>query len=204
MALAIIGGSYRQFAPFADLYRRAAAQFGHDAGTLKLSINSPGLLAATHREAIEISHPYFQSGWMANHHQRGQGVPMPLTAYEAQSTRAGAFFLGSPQEVTNKILDQWELVHHDRVTIQLGLGNVAQRAHPRPRCRRRARATRRAHRGGDTRDRVGGPADRGDAGIPRFLLRAVQALLRLRRPVRAGGQAGAARRRQPHPAAAAS
>ncbi len=127
MALAIIGGSYRQFAPFADLYRKAATQFGHDAGTLKLSINSPGFLAATHREAIEVSHPYFESGWMANHHQRGQGVPMPLAAYEAQSTRAGAFFLGSPQEVTDKILDQWELFHHDRVTIQMGFGNVPQR-----------------------------------------------------------------------------
>jgi alkanesulfonate monooxygenase SsuD/methylene tetrahydromethanopterin reductase-like flavin-dependent oxidoreductase (luciferase family) len=64
---------------------------------------------------------------MANHHQRGQGVPMPLAAYEAQSTRAGAFFLGSPQEVTDKILDQWELFHHDRVTIQMGFGNVPQR-----------------------------------------------------------------------------
>ena len=64
---------------------------------------------------------------MANHHQRGQGVPMPLAAYQAQSTRAGAFFLGSPQEVTDKILDQWELFHHDRVTIQMGFGNVPQR-----------------------------------------------------------------------------
>jgi probable LLM family oxidoreductase len=127
MALAIIGGSYRQFAPFVDLYRKAAAQFGHDASKLRLSINSPGFLAATHREAIEVSHPYFQSGWMANHHQRGQGVPMPPAAYEAQSTRAGAFFLGSPQEVTDKILDQWELFHHDRTTIQMGFGNVPQR-----------------------------------------------------------------------------
>jgi hypothetical protein len=118
---------YRQFAPYADLYRRAAAQSGHDASALKLSINSPGFLAATHREAIEVSHPYFESGWMANHHQRGQGVPMPLAAYEAQSAPAGAFFLGSPQEVTDKILDQWELFHHDRMTIQMGFGNVPQR-----------------------------------------------------------------------------
>jgi hypothetical protein len=33
-------------------------------------------------EAIEISHPYFESGWMANHHQRGQGVPMSLLGTE--------------------------------------------------------------------------------------------------------------------------
>jgi probable LLM family oxidoreductase len=127
LALAIIGGSYRQFAPFVDLYRQAAAQFGHDADALQVSINSPGFLAPTHEEAIEISHPYFESGWMANHHQRGRGVPMPRAAYEAQSTRAGAFFLGSPQEVIDKILGQWELFHHDRMTIQMGFGNVPQK-----------------------------------------------------------------------------
>jgi alkanesulfonate monooxygenase SsuD/methylene tetrahydromethanopterin reductase-like flavin-dependent oxidoreductase (luciferase family) len=96
LALAIIGGSYRQFAAFVDLYRKAAVEFGHDPAALKVSINSPGFLAPTHRQAIGVSHPYFQAGWMANHHQRGQGVPMPRAAYEAQSSAAGAFFLGSP------------------------------------------------------------------------------------------------------------
>lgn len=127
LALAIIGGSYRRFAPFVDLYRQAAAQSGHDPAKLKVSISSPGFLAATHREAIEFSHPYFESGWMANHHQRGRGVPMPLAAYEAQSTPAGAFFLGNPQEVIDKILAQYELFHHDRMTIQMGFGNVPQK-----------------------------------------------------------------------------
>jgi probable LLM family oxidoreductase len=127
LSLAIIGGSYRQFAPFVDLYRRAAADFGHDPTKLKVSINSPGFLAPTHEQAIDVSHPYFESGWMANHHQRGRGVPMPRMAYEAQSTRAGAFFLGSPQEVIDKIMDQYELFRHDRMLIQMGFGNVPQK-----------------------------------------------------------------------------
>lgn len=127
LSLAIIGGSYRQFAPFVELYRQAAAEAGHDPASLKVSINSPGFVAPTHQEAIEVSHPYFQAGWMANHHQRGQGVPMPKIAYEAQSTAAGAFFLGSPQEVIDKIMAQYELFHHDRMMIQLGFGNVPQR-----------------------------------------------------------------------------
>jgi len=93
----------------------------------KVSISSPGFVAGTHREAIETSHPYFESGWMANHHQRDRGVPMPLAAYEAQSTPAGAFFLGSPQEVIDKILAQYELFQHDRMTIQMGFGNVPQK-----------------------------------------------------------------------------
>ncbi|MFY0513126.1 LLM class flavin-dependent oxidoreductase [Streptomyces anulatus] len=127
LSLAIIGGSYRQFAPFVDLYREAAAEAGHDPDGLKVSINSPGFLAPTHQEAIEVSHPSFQAGWMANHHQRGQGVPMPKAAYEAQATPAGAFFLGSPQEVIDKIMAQYELFRHDRMMIQLGFGNVPQK-----------------------------------------------------------------------------
>ncbi|MFD9720681.1 LLM class flavin-dependent oxidoreductase [Streptomyces sp. NPDC059076] len=127
LSLAIIGGSYRQFAPFVELYRATAAEAGHDPAQLKVSINSPGFVAPTHREAIEVSHPYFQAGWMANHHQRGQGVPMPKMAYEAQSTPAGAFFLGSPQEIIDKIMAQYELFQHDRMMIQLGFGDVPQK-----------------------------------------------------------------------------
>ncbi|WP_406434813.1 LLM class flavin-dependent oxidoreductase [Streptomyces sp. NBC_01589] len=109
------------------MYRRAATEAGHDPATLKVSINSPGFVAATHQEAISVSHPYFQAGWMANHHQRGQGVPMPKMAYEAQATAAGAFFLGSTQEVVDKILAQYELFRHDRMMIRLGFGNVPQK-----------------------------------------------------------------------------
>jgi alkanesulfonate monooxygenase SsuD/methylene tetrahydromethanopterin reductase-like flavin-dependent oxidoreductase (luciferase family) len=127
LSLAIIGGGYRQFEPFVDLYRRAAVEHGNDPEKLKVSINSPGFVARTHEEAIEVSHPYFASGWMANHHQRGRGVPMPPAAYEAQSTPAGAFFLGSTQEVIDKIMSQYELFHHDRMMIQLGFGNVPQK-----------------------------------------------------------------------------
>ncbi|MEU3186298.1 LLM class flavin-dependent oxidoreductase [Streptomyces sp. NPDC006923] len=127
LSLAIIGGSYRQFAPFVDLYRKSAKDFGHDASKLKVSINSPGFVAATRREAIDVSHPYFQAGWMANHHQRGQGVPMPRLAYEAQASGAGAFFLGSPQEIIDKIMAQYEIFRHDRMMIQMGFGDVPQK-----------------------------------------------------------------------------
>jgi probable LLM family oxidoreductase len=127
LSLAIIGGSYRPFAQFVDLYRRAADEFGSDLAAMKVSINSPGFVAATEREAIDISHPYFQAGWIANHHQRGQGVPMPRRAYEAQATPFGAFFLGSPQQVIDKILTQHSLFSHDRMMIQLGFGNLPQK-----------------------------------------------------------------------------
>lgn len=127
LSLAIIGGSYAQFAPFVDLYRQAGTEAGRDPARLKVSINSPGFIASSHDEAVKVSHPYFQAGWMANHHQRGRGVPMPRRAYEAQSSPAGAFFLGSPQEIIDKIMAQYELFRHDRMMIQMGFGDVPQR-----------------------------------------------------------------------------
>ena len=48
MALAIIGGMPEQFAPFAELYREAARQAGHDPAPA-LSINSHGFIAETSR-----------------------------------------------------------------------------------------------------------------------------------------------------------
>lgn len=52
---------------------------------------------------------------------------MPRPAYEAQSSPAGAFFLGSPQEVIDKIMAQYELFRHDRMMIQMGFGDVPQK-----------------------------------------------------------------------------
>lgn len=64
LSLAIIGGSYRQFAPFVDLYREAAAEAGHDPDGLKVSINS---LASspppTRRPSRSRTPPSRPAGW---------------------------------------------------------------------------------------------------------------------------------------------
>ena len=67
LSLAIIGGSYQQFEPFVDLYRRAAAEFGHDPKKLAVSIASPGFVDTSKQTALDTSYPYFQAGWMQNH-----------------------------------------------------------------------------------------------------------------------------------------
>ncbi len=52
MALAIIGGMPERFAPFAELFRDAAHQAGHDP-LPALSINSHGYIAETSQQAIQ-------------------------------------------------------------------------------------------------------------------------------------------------------
>src|SRR5436305_7086089 len=53
MALAIIGGRPEQFAPFAEIHRRAAEEAGH-VPPPALSINSHGFIAETGAEASDI------------------------------------------------------------------------------------------------------------------------------------------------------
>ncbi|MFI5757150.1 LLM class flavin-dependent oxidoreductase [Streptomyces sp. NPDC051569] len=127
LALAILGGAVSRYAPLVNLYRESARQAGHDVAALPVSINSPGFVAPTTRAARDISYPYFDRGMLENFHQRGQGFHTPRKAYDAQATLAGGLFVGSPQEIIDKILYQHELFGHQRLLMQLGFGGVPQK-----------------------------------------------------------------------------
>jgi len=122
MALAIIGGLPERFTPFAELHREAARRAGHDP-VPALSINSHGYIADTSQAAIEESYPYAASMMNAIGRERGW-QPMSRADYEAAATRRGANFVGSPQQVVEKILFQHELFHHDRFLVQFAVGSL--------------------------------------------------------------------------------
>ena len=122
MALAIIGGMPERFAPFAELHRDAAHQAGHDP-LPALSINSHGYIAATSQQAIEESFPYAAAMMNAIGRERGW-QPMTLEQYEAGATLRGANFVGSPQQVIEKILFQHEIFEHDRFLVQFSVGSL--------------------------------------------------------------------------------
>jgi alkanesulfonate monooxygenase SsuD/methylene tetrahydromethanopterin reductase-like flavin-dependent oxidoreductase (luciferase family) len=50
--------------------------------------------------------------------------PMSRTQFEASRTLRGANFIGSPQEVVEKILFQYEIFHHDRFLLQFSVGTL--------------------------------------------------------------------------------
>jgi probable LLM family oxidoreductase len=122
MALAIIGGLPERFAPYADLHRRAAAAAGHDPAP-PLSINSHGYVADTSRRAADESFPAFAA--MMNRIGAERGWP-PISRAEFDAARSprGANFVGSPEEVAEKILRQHEIFGHRRFLIQLTVGTL--------------------------------------------------------------------------------
>jgi probable LLM family oxidoreductase len=122
MALAIIGGRPERFAPFAEIHRRAAEQAGYDP-VPGLSINSHGYVAPTSQEAADDAWPPFAT--MMNRIGRERGwPPMVRQDFEASRTLRGANFVGSPQEVIDKILFQHEIFGHDRFLVQFSVGTL--------------------------------------------------------------------------------
>jgi probable LLM family oxidoreductase len=122
MALAIIGGLPERFAAFAELHRRAARRAGHEP-VPALGINGHGYIADTSQQAVDESFPYAAA--MMNRIGRERGWrPMTLADYRAGSTLRGAYYVGSPQQVVEKILFQHEIFHHDRFLVQFSVGPV--------------------------------------------------------------------------------
>ncbi len=124
MALAIIGGMPERFTPLVDLYRRAAQQAGHDLSQLPLSINSHGFIADDSQGAADTYFPTFEI--MMNRIGRERGWP-PITRQQFESARTlrGSDFVGSPDEIIEKILFQHKLFNHQRLLLQLGVGTIA-------------------------------------------------------------------------------
>jgi probable LLM family oxidoreductase len=121
MALAIIGGLPERFAPFAEIHRQAARTAGLVPPAL--SINSHGYVADTSQQAADEAYGPFTG--MMNRIGRERGwTPMGRPDFDAMRTPRGALFVGSPQEVVEKILRQHEIFGHDRFLMQMSVGTM--------------------------------------------------------------------------------
>jgi probable LLM family oxidoreductase len=99
LMLAIIGGAPQRFAPYLELYRRAAAEFGTTAHPV--GMHSPGFIADTDEEAREVYWPPYRvirdrigalRGW----------PPVRREEYEREIAY-GSLYIGSPETVAGKI-----------------------------------------------------------------------------------------------------
>jgi probable LLM family oxidoreductase len=123
LMLAIIGGNPQQFKPFVELYRATAAKVGHDAGMLPVGISSHGFIAENSQEARDVAFPAHHEAMSRIGRERGW-PPTTRAQFDAGAGPAGAYFIGSPQEIVDKILMQHEWFGHDRFGLQLSVGTL--------------------------------------------------------------------------------
>lgn len=121
LAIAIIGGVPERFNVFAELHRQAAHEAGHERP--QLSINSHGFIADTSQQAMDDAFPAFKYQMDKIGQERGW-PPMTRSQFDASCTLRGANFVGSPQQVIDKILYQHEIFGHDRFALQISVGTL--------------------------------------------------------------------------------
>ncbi|WEX86033.1 LLM class flavin-dependent oxidoreductase [Sinorhizobium garamanticum] len=121
MALAIIGGEPRRFAPLFDLYREAARRAGQDIAKLKTSINVHGFIADTTEKAADQF--YGPQGEVMNRigRERGWG-PTNRAHFDQARSATGNLFLGDPETVAEKIVAHQKLFRNDRFLLQMAIG----------------------------------------------------------------------------------
>jgi len=124
LAVAIIGGAPARFAPMVQLYRDAARRAGHDPAALPVSINSHGFIADTSQRAADLAFPPYLEAMGRIGRERGWPPPT-RQQFDFETSAQGAVFVGSPQQVIDKILYEHELFAHQRMMLQFSVGPMA-------------------------------------------------------------------------------
>ncbi len=104
LMIAIIGGTFARFRPLVDLYRAAAAHAGHPPERLRVGVHAMGFVAETSAGARDGFYP----GWsqMMGRVGRERGWPPSTRAqFDAQTGPGGAFLVGDPAYVAQKLRD---------------------------------------------------------------------------------------------------
>lgn len=125
LSYGIIGGAPHRFAPLAELYRRTAAQAGHTGDNIKVSVGALGLIAPTKKEALERFYPSWYNLNMEMGKLRGWPAP-DKRAYLAQADAPGAYYIGSPDEIAQRIVHLHGYLGHVRHFLQMDIGGLPQ------------------------------------------------------------------------------
>ncbi|MBJ8050545.1 LLM class flavin-dependent oxidoreductase [Bacillus cereus] len=119
MMLTTLGGPAVNFKVSVDAYREAAEQSGFDPATLPIATTSLFYTAENSQDALSEYYPHINAGMLA---LRGGGY------LKQQFTNAvdhrDALMIGSPQQIIEKILYQYELFGQQRFMAQIDFGGV--------------------------------------------------------------------------------
>ncbi|HDR7600384.1 LLM class flavin-dependent oxidoreductase [Bacillus mycoides] len=119
MMLTTLGGPAVNFKVSVDAYREAAEQSGFDPATLPIATTSLFYTAENSQYALSEYYPHINAGMLA---LRGGGYP------KQQFTNAvdhrDALMIGSPQQIIEKMLYQYELFGQQRFMAQIDFGGV--------------------------------------------------------------------------------
>jgi alkanesulfonate monooxygenase SsuD/methylene tetrahydromethanopterin reductase-like flavin-dependent oxidoreductase (luciferase family) len=119
MMIAMLGGPASSFKPSIDAYREAAKSSGFDPATLPVATAGFFYAAETTQQALREVYPHINLGMELIN---GRGYPKQHFAQSGDARNV--MNVGSPQQIIEKILYQYELFGHQRYIAQMDFGGV--------------------------------------------------------------------------------
>lgn len=124
LMVAIIGGETHRFRPLVDLYREAGRRAGHAPDKLKVGLHSLGYVGDTSEQAANDVYPGYVKMMGEVGKERGWKPPSRAD-FDYQTAEKGAFLIGNPQEVAEKIKRHSDALGGiSRVTFQMDIGGL--------------------------------------------------------------------------------
>ena len=124
LAMANISIPPAKLAPMVDLYRSAGRDAGHDSSALKVSIASHLYIQKNSQDALDTFYPHY-AGYFRNHTpSQYRAREITRNEYEQLASPEGALFVGSPQQIVDKIHYERELFGHQRFMAQIDIGGL--------------------------------------------------------------------------------
>ncbi|MDB5004579.1 MAG: class flavin-dependent oxidoreductase [Mucilaginibacter sp.] len=119
LMVAVIGGETHRFRPLVDLYREAGRKAGHSPEKLKVGLHSLGYVAETTEQAVIDFYPGYAEIFTRIGRERGW-PPVTRPHFDAQNGKTGAYLVGGPEEIAEKILHHSEALGGiSRITFQM-------------------------------------------------------------------------------------
>ncbi len=124
LALANISLPPAKLKPMVELYRRAGQQSGHRAADLKVSVATHMYIRENSQAALDEFYPYYAAYFLTHTPSQYRAQPITRADYDARASGRGPIFVGSPQQIIDKILYERELFGHQRFLAQIDIGGM--------------------------------------------------------------------------------
>lgn len=124
LAIVILEGDPARFKPIVEKYRETAYNTGFSPQDLKVAVTGHVYISDTSQQARDEFYPYHSNYW-GNPNQPPKGnTRLSREDFEKMTGPESALFVGSPQEIIEKILRQHELFGHQRFLAQMDIGGM--------------------------------------------------------------------------------
>lgn len=124
LAIANISLPPAELAPLAALYRNTAAAAGHAMADLKISIATHMHIADNSQDAAAALYPHYAAYFREHVPSHLRAREISRADFDKLIAPHGPTFVGSPQQIVDKIMYERELFGHRRFLAQIDIGGL--------------------------------------------------------------------------------